>query len=68
MFSQTPAHGDSKNEMRQRKGGSRKTRRTNMGSREGTKKKSPDGLTVARAYRPPGSLSHELVDELPNAT
>ena len=32
----------------------------------GTKKKSPDGLTVARAYRSPGSLLPETVGELPN--
>ena len=29
-------------------------------------KKSPDGLTVARANRPPQSELPEAVDELPN--
>ena len=28
------------------------------------KKKSPDGLTIARTYRPPGLLLPETVDEL----
>ena len=32
----------------------------------GTKKKSSDGLTVARAYRPPWSLLPEAVDESHN--
>ena len=29
-------------------------------------KKKSDGLTVARDYRPPESLLHETVNELPN--
>ena len=28
--------------------------------------RSPEGLTIARAYRPPRSLVFEAVDELPN--
>ena len=31
-----------------------------------TKKRRPDGLTVARAYHPPGSVLQEAFEELPN--
>ena len=36
------------------------------GRGRGHSKKSPDGLTIARAYSPTGSLLPETMDELPN--
>ena len=36
--------------------------------KEFTKKRSPDGLTIAQAYRYQGSLCPKAVDELPNYT
>ena len=35
-------------------------------STAGTEKISPDGITVAGSYRPPGSLLFEAVDVFPN--
>ena len=36
-------------------------------SKAGTNEKNnPDGQTITRSYRPPGSLRPEAVDELPN--
>ena len=34
--------------------------------KDSMEKRSPDGLTIARANRPPGSLCPEAVDDLPN--
>ena len=45
-----------------------KHRGVNMESRTGTIKRSPDGLTIALAYPPQGSLFFETVNKLPNLT
>ena len=37
-------------------------------SKVGAKKINPDGLTIARAYRPQGSILPQEVDELHNGT
>lgn len=37
----------------------------NMEKRTESAIKNPDGLAIARAYSPPGSLLLEAVDELP---
>ena len=43
-----------------------KKRRVNMEGRIASRKNMYDGLTVARAYHPPGSQLTEAVEELPN--
>ena len=61
MFSQTLAHGNSNNEITEEG----KTRGMSMErSKADTKIGSPHGLTIARAYRPTGSLSPEAVDDI----
>ena len=56
MFFRTLTHGISKIEIRQKNRGRRQAKKNEMErSTAGTKKISPDGLTVARAHRPPRS-------------
>ena len=66
MFSQTQERGKTARlKKSQRHKGRRKGVKSTLEGSKGSTKKSPDGLTVARAYRPSGSLLPEAVDELP---
>ena len=55
MFSQTLTNGNSKNEIRRSDIRRGKARGVNIWKAHGARKKIiPDGLTIARAYRPAG--------------
>ena len=59
-FSRTLAHGNSKNEPKKAEN-ERKKKRVNVErSTAATTKRSPDGLTIFRAYSPPGSILPEI--------
>ena len=67
VSSQTPAHGNTKNETRHENRGRRQKRRVNIErSMTCRDKKCPDGLAVTRAYVPKGLPLPEEVYELPN--
>ena len=64
MFSQTFAHGHSMNDRRQRNMEGRQAEK----SENGKKRNRPEmnksqGIAIARAYRPPGSLLDEAADD-----
>ena len=60
VFSQTLAHGNTKNEIRQTNKGSGEEEKSDRIWKdvELTRKKNPDGLAVALAFRPPARGCH----------
>ena len=63
----TLAHGKYKNKIRHFTEEEYKMRRVNVGrSTVGTVRRRPGSLAVTLAYRAPGSLLREAVEELPN--